>query len=140
VATALIPGAQKDAYNQDANVAGWADAWGGMITDSLVAVDALGGGDPLLPPAAVGPVLAADYLLVDASKPYEANGYLHVELGLVGVLTPEMTTSGGRSLTQNVLDLTLAALVGTPLDSNWDCVVGNDKEFPAGFPYLADPH
>ncbi|MEZ4473794.1 MAG: DUF4331 family protein [bacterium] len=89
-------------------------------------------------PAAVGPVLADDFLLLDASKPYAEGGYLTVELALVGVI-PE-GTSGGRSLTQNVVDVTLSALVGTPLDSNWDCVDANDRPFQMNFPYLANPN
>ncbi len=52
-----------------------------------------------------------------------------------------MTTSGGRALSQNVIDLTLSALVGTvQVGDEWDCVEANDLAFEDAFPYLAAPH
>ena len=98
-------------------------------------------GQLALPPDVLGSALAGDTILLDASKPYSNAGYLHRELVLFGVIPEEGSTSGGRSLTQNVVDLTLSALVGTvPLGSEWDCVEANDNAFPEGWPYLADPN
>ena len=149
VATALIGAPQKDAYNADGDRAGWADAWGAALGNGLLAADALDGvpGNSFLemsaglPPAGVGPVLADDVLILDASKPYAADGYLHRELVILGLLDDAMSTSGGRSLTQNVVDLTLSVLVGTvPLGTEWDCVEANDVPFPGMWPYLAAPN
>ena len=148
ITTALIGADDKDAYNADSDVAGWAAAWSDKLTAGLAAADTLDGvnGNTQLPPDALGPFLANDWLMVDTSKPFTDGGYLTVELALVGVI-PE-GTSGGRSLTQNVIDVTLSAVVGTgnemgtapDLSTNWDCVDANDVPFQDGFPYLAPPN
>ena len=147
ITTALIAGPDKDAYNGDSDVANWEATWSDKLAAGLSGADTLDGvmGNSAFPPAALSPFLANDVLLINTSKPYSNAGYLHVELSIVGFLPAADATSGGRSLPQNVIDLTLSAVVGTgneagtvpDLGANWDCVDANDKPFQEGFPYLA---
>lgn len=66
---------------------------------------------------------------------------------LAAVLLPDIlpldtsSSSGflnGRKPDDDVIDIELQIITGDP--GAGDCVDGNDKAFPAGFPYLADPH
>lgn len=146
VATALIPSAKKDAYNQAAQTQ-WA-TYATDIESSLDALDNLDGqagnsiaGVTGIGNAVLGGVLANDQLIIDISIDDCDGGYLAQEIATV-TSTPA-TKCGGRTLSQDVVDVTLQALVdfGSPpgvLVS--DDVDANDKAFTDTFPYLATPH
>lgn len=140
VNTALISSGNKDAYNAAEDPAMWAAMFREEIQASLEFVDGLDGvtGNALLGDSeALASVLVDDRLVIATNVP-DCGPYLAVEL------TPaEETPSacGGRTLSADVIDATLTALVtgleGGPVS---DGVDGNDKPFRDSFPFLAEPH
>lgn len=132
VSTALIPAGDKDRYNSAHAPAQW-PSFEGEIQASLEFVDGLDGeqGNALLgDSAALAGVLADDRLVIDTSVP-NCGPYLAVELTPQGE-TP--SACGGRTLSRDVIDDTLSALVGVPVG---DGVDANDRQFLPGFPFLA---
>jgi hypothetical protein len=130
--TALIPSARKDEFNQ----AGPGDG-AGFVADvvaSLTAIDGLDGDNTtgLLADNREGlaNLLLADFLTVDISQDNCDGGYLALELGVAA-------NCGGRTLEQDVIDVTLQALVGNP--GVTDAVDATEAPFSNDFPYLAAP-
>ena len=120
---------KKDAYNAAADPATWAPQFQSEMSDNLAALDTLDGvvGNALLPPATLASVLVDDRLIVDTGNP-SCDAYLAVELGV-----PQC---GGRTLSRDVMDDTLGAVVGPGVSD----YVGNDSAFLADFPFLAEPN
>lgn len=140
VNTALISSGNKDAYNAAEDPSTWAAMFQDEIQASLEFVDGLDGvtGNALLGDAeTLASVLVDDRLVIATNVP-ECGPYLAVEL------TPSEETPsacGGRTLSADVIDATLTALV-TGLDGGpvSDGVDSNDKAFRDSFPFLAAPH
>jgi len=80
---------------------------------------------------ALAGVLVDDRLLVDPAIA-SCGQYLAVELG-------DTSACGGRTLTEDVIDVTLDGLVAFGAGVS-DGVDANDREFMATFPYLATPN
>lgn len=138
----LLPTNRKDAYNVSPDFATWEDDWRAQFLHSLAAFDLLDGQrDAVLSPEVLAPRLAFDALLLDPSRPFSTNGYFAQELVLLGRSPPVNAASGGRYLSENVIDFMLSTLIGAfPADTDWDCVRTNDRQFGNEFPYLAPPH
>lgn len=119
----------KDAYNRAEDPASWAGLFQAEIAANLAALDTLDGvtGNALLPPATLASVLVDDRLIVDVSKPACA-AYLAVELGVPN-------DCGGRTLSRDVIDDSLGAIVGPGVSDN----VGNDSVFLDDFPFVGEP-
>lgn len=147
VSTALIPSANKDAYNQEP-----AATWAKYSTDiktSLEAIDNLDGKKNNaiwgLDATILSVALANDQLIIDVDMDNCDGGYLAQEIAILTASAP--AACGGRTLSQDVVDLTLQALVdftpgATPPFTTkvTDAVDANDKAFTDAFPYLATPH
>ncbi len=134
---------ELDAYNQDHANLEWAGRWTDRITAGLTVLDGLNGreGDSLLPPGGLAVVFVREYLLINVSKPYAAEGFLDRELVLGFLLDDAEATSGGRSLSEDVTDEILDVMVGEPQAADsWDCVDANDVPLRDVFPYVAPPH
>lgn len=145
VATALITGPNKDAYNKTETYASpFPMTFQKDVNDSLIFVDMLdgtanwaltGGVHPLRDP------LLGDFLIVDTSKPCPDKGsYLDVELFVLGLRTTPNTTCGGRTLNDDVMDTTLTALVTKLASPVKDNVNEATKPATNTFPYLAAPN
>lgn len=134
VTTALIPKPVKDAYNQEHDPSQWQPQFQDEIRATLVDYDDLDGnvGNQLLDYDTLSAVLADDRLIIATDVP-NCGPYLAVELTPAGQ-TPE--ACGGRTLTVDVIDVTLTAFVGSPTS---DGVDSNDVPFLAAFPFLAPP-
>lgn len=135
IATALVPAARKDEYNAASDPSTWVDLFADDMAAALAVYDGLDGtaGNLLLgSPATLAGVLADDRLLIQPEVA-DCGDYLAVELAGSG--TP--ANCGGRTLAADVIDATLTAAVGSPVS---DGVDGNDREFPADFPFLASPN
>ena len=102
-----------------------------------------GFGRPQALATTLGSVLYPDMLIVDTSKPSSSAGWLSWALA---------NGYGGRKLTDDVVDVGLAAIFSTLLSNDpsafcapfqlplcTDNVGANDKPFLAVFPYLASP-
>lgn len=138
--TALISSGNKDAYNAAEDPSMWAAMFQDEIQANLEFVDGLDGvmGNALLGDSeTLASVLVDDRLVIATDVP-ECGPYLAVELTPSGE-TP--SACGGRTLSADVIDATLTALV-TGLDGGpvSDGVDSNDKEFRDSFPFLAKPH
>ena len=121
---------KKDQYNRAVEPSGWAAAFQSEMQANLTALDTLDGvvGNYLLPPATLAAVLVDDRLIIDTSKP-NCDAYLAVETG-------STTQCGGRTLSRDVIDDTLGAVVGPGVSDN----VPNDTTFLTDFPFLAPPN
>lgn len=119
----------KDKYNRSENPADWS-MFTGEIESNLEALDTLDGetGNTVLPPADLAPVLADDRLIVDTSIP-ECDAYLAVELGVED-------QCGGRTLSRDVIDDTLGAVVGPGVSD----FVGFSSDLRDDFPFVAPPN
>jgi hypothetical protein len=89
-------------------------------------------------PATLALVFADDRLQVDIRKGQTGDFYFSIESS--ALVPQDWNISGGRRLSEDVLDGTLSMLV-----SAWDPMVGdyvdaNDVAFPGQFPFLAAPH
>lgn len=118
----------SDEYNMASDPATW-DQFIPEIQANLEAVDTLDGvtGNSVLPPEDLAPLLAVDRLIVDTSEP-ECDAYLAVELGIGG-------QCGGRTLSRDVIDDTLGAIVGPGVSDFVDFTSPIQDDFP----FLADP-
>ncbi|HMB59909.1 MAG TPA: DUF4331 family protein [Xanthomonadales bacterium] len=133
VNTALIGPARKDDYNMASDPATWAAMFQTEMAAALDFVDGLEGmtGNALLGDSTtLSSVLVDDRILIDPSIA-TCGQYLAVELG-------DTTACGGRTLDEDVMDVTLDALVAFGAGVG-DGVDANDQEFLAGFPFLAAP-
>ncbi|HET9031778.1 MAG TPA: hypothetical protein VFN25_02620, partial [Dokdonella sp.] len=117
--------ALKDQYNQAESIASWTQ-FSNEIEANLTAIDTLDGvtGNTVLPPASLAPVLADDRLIVDVSKPM-CDAYLAVELGVTN-------QCGGRTLSRDVIDDTLGAIVGPGVSDN----VSSNNTLRTDFPFI----
>jgi len=134
VNTALIGSARKDDYNMATDPSTWASMFQTEMVAALDFVDSLEGttGNALLGDSnALAGVLVDDRLLVDPAIA-SCGQYLAVELG-------DTSACGGRTLTEDVIDVTLDGLVAFGAGVS-DGVDANDREFMATFPYLATPN
>jgi hypothetical protein len=94
---------------------------------------------------ALASFLANDVILINTEISDCAGGYLATEVGILTETDP--TVCGGRTLGQDVMDVTLQVLVDvTALFGNEDAVIvtdavdANDLDFSSDFPYLAPAH
>ncbi len=117
--------ALKDQYNQAVTIASWSQ-FTDEIKGNLTAIDTLDGttGNTVLPPADLASVLVDDRLIVDVSKPL-CDAYLAVELGVAG-------QCGGRTLSRDIIDDTLGAIVGPGVSDN----VSFDSTLRTDFPFI----
>lgn len=118
----------KDEYNMASDPATW-DQFIAEIESNLEALDGLDGteGNTALPPEDLAPVLADDRLVIDTSEP-ECDAYLAVELGVED-------QCGGRTLSRDVIDDTLGAIVGPGVSD----FVGFTSPIRDDFPFLGAP-
>lgn len=160
VATALIStfepndatkGTAKDAYNKDANQAGWSAAYKAAMSGNLPVYDALDqncGNQLLAKPDAgatndqaygtLAGVLADDRLWLNTAGT-TATQYLAVEANAVGVTN---TDRGGRTPAMDVVDVTYSAVANGDILTApvTDGIVADPaKTGIAAFPYLAAP-
>jgi hypothetical protein len=149
---ATTKGAAKDAYNADKAQSNWSTYVGQFeanlaIYDGLDTVcgnqagfGALGNANY----ATLATVLSNDVLWVNTTST-TCQQYLGVEFAALGVSN---TDCGGRTLAENVIDLTFNAVAGTLTPSGLPANPGpvtNGIKAPASapsstFPYLAVPH
>jgi hypothetical protein len=150
---ATTKGAAKDAYNADKSQAGWPAAYLGQFKANLAIYDGLdttcgnqAGYGALTNPdyTTLASVLANDVLWVNTANS-TCKQYLGVEFAALGVSNSDC---GGRTPSENVIDLTFNAVAGTltpaTLPDNPGPVTNGIKS-PASppsatFPYLATPH
>lgn len=132
--TALIGSTRKDDYNQSNNPSEWAAMFQTEITAALDFVDGLDGvsGNAVLGDSAALAGLLVDDRIVIRANASVCGPYLAVELG-------DTTNCGGRTLDEDVMDVTLDALVAFGAGVS-DGVDMNDKAFLSTFPFLAEPH
>ena len=123
--------ALKDAYNRATNPAMWDAVFRSEFEFSLTALDGLdgaaGNGVTGLSIPALAGVLLDDRLIIDTRIP-TCGQYLAVELGLT-------TACGGRTLDADVIDVSLAGLVGPGVSDN----VANDSVLLSNFPVMGVP-
>ena len=143
----------KDAYNADKTQSGWGAAYTGQFKANLAIYDGLdttcgnqAGYGALTNPdyTTLATVLSNDVLWVNTANS-TCKQYLGVEFAALGVTN---TDCGGRTPSENVIDLTFNAVAGTltpgTLPDN-PGPVSNGITAPASppsatFPYLATPH
>lgn len=134
VNTALIGSGRKDDYNQANNPATWAAMFQTEMAAALDFVDGLDGvlGNAVLgDSSALAGLLVDDRIIIRANTP-DCGPYLAVELG-------DTANCGGRTLDEDVVDVTLDALVAFGAGVS-DGVDANDRAFPQAFPFLAEPN
>ncbi len=123
--------ALKDAYNRASNPASWDGLFRAEFEFSMGALDGLdgisGNGVSGLPIPTLAGVLLDDRLIIDTRIP-ACGQYLAVELGLT-------TACGGRTLQSDVIDVSLAALVGPGVSDN----VNFNEVLANVFPFMVDP-
>lgn len=122
--------ALKDAYNRASNPAMWDAMFRSEFEFSMTALDGLdgiaGNGVTGLSIPALAGVLLDDRLIIDTRIP-TCGQYLAVELGI--------NQCGGRTLDADVIDVSLAGLVGPGVSDN----VANDSTFLTNFPFMGGP-
>ncbi|MBV9948530.1 MAG: DUF4331 family protein [Myxococcales bacterium] len=143
---ATTANAAKNAYNADTMIANWKN-YAPEFAANLAVYDALDGicGNTTPATGLLSQVLTQDALWIDTSTT-TCNQYLAVELKAVGAIAA--TDCGGRTLTENVLDITYNAVAGTlnPADGGpGGGPITNGITAPASpptmtFPFLAAPH
>lgn len=134
VNTALIGSSRKDDYNMASDPSTWASMFQVEMAAALDFVDGLEGmtGNALLGDSfTLAGVLVDDRLLIEPDIS-SCGQYLAVELG-------DTTACGGRTLSEDVMDVTLDGLVAFGAGVS-DGVDANDREFLAAFPFLATPN
>lgn len=149
--TALILSEHKDLYNsasQDRGaffvpeMAALLEVIDGLDGDLTNGLASLFGDTPDF--VALADFLSADVLLFNAGINNCEDGYLAAEV--TALLGGEQVACGGRTLAQDVMDLTLQVLVdvsfvnGNDFTVVSDAVNENDLSFSSDFPYLAAPH
>lgn len=122
--------ALKNAYNRASNPAMWDAMFRSEFEFSMTALDGLdgitGNGVTGLSIPALAGVLLDDRLIVDTRIPV-CGQYLAVELGI--------NQCGGRTLEADVIDVSLAGLVGPGVSDN----VSDDSTYLADFPFMGGP-
>ena len=141
----VTPGAAKDAYNADSVPAHWA-TYAPAIKASLAIYDGLDTvcGNQVAFGALAQPdyttlanILVADFLWLNTAST-TCQAYLSVELNALGRTN---TDCGGRTLTENVVDVTYNALTGTsPANATTNGITAPSSAPSTTFPYLATPH
>jgi len=123
--------ALKDAYNRASNPAMWDGMFRSEFEFSMAALDGLdgitGNGVTTLSIPVLAGVLLDDRLIMDTRVP-ACGQYLAVELGLT-------TACGGRTLAADVIDVSLAGLVGPGVSDN----VNLDSVLLTNFPFMNVP-
>ncbi len=123
--------ALKNAYNRASDPSTWDAMFRSEFEFSMTALDGLdgisGNGVSGLSIPVLAGVLLDDRLIIDTRIP-ACGQYLAVELGLT-------TACGGRTLESDVIDVSLAALVGPGVSDNVDF----NEEIADDFPFLVDP-
>lgn len=139
IATLLISPSMRNSYNTADDPASWAALFSDEIETGLQALDSADGvvGNGFSDPETLAPVFADDRLQVDIRKG-QTGGYFSIEAS--ALVPQDWNIAAGRTLSEDVLDGTLAMLV-----SAWDPWVGdfvdaNDVAFLEQFPFLAAPH
>ena len=140
IASLLISESMRNEYNTSSDPDTWYLAFGDEIENGLQALDSadLVMGNGFSDPATLAPVFADDRLQVDIRKGQTGDFYFSIETS--ALVPQDWNISGGRRLSEDVIDGTLAMLV-----SAWDPWVGdfvdaNDAPFLDEFPYLSTPH
>ena len=140
IASLLISESMRNEYNTSSDPDTWYLAFGDEIENGLQALDSadLVMGNGFSDPATLAPVFADDRLQVDIRKGQTGDFYFSIETS--ALVPQDWNISGGRRLSEDVIDGTLAMLV-----SAWDPWVGdfvdaNDAPLLDEFPYLAAPH
>ena len=152
--TALIAAGHKDLYNAASTSKGaffapemsvFLEVIDGLDNDISNGLAGVFGMDGVPDFDALASFLAADVLLVDTTLSDCTGGYLALEVALLTETMP--TQCGGRTLSQDVMDVTLQVLVDvSALFGNPDAVIvtdqvsENDLPLPSDFPYLAPAH
>ena len=152
--TALISSEHKDLYNSASNDQGLFFA--PEMADLLEVIDGLDGdlsnglagifGTPCEPDFnALAEFLSSDVLLINTAIDHCTDGYLDLEIAIL--TESDSPTCGGRTLDQDVMDVTLQVLIDVSLLFYnpkaivvTDAVDSNDVPFPSDFPYLAPAH
>jgi Domain of unknown function (DUF4331) len=136
---------QKDAYNQDDDVANWPATYSGEFQEQLSALDSLDGtcgnqiaaGDP--GPgrhATLAGALADDQLYVNSASG-TCTTYLGVEANALGIPNEDC---GGRVTSYDVIDVSYSVLATGALSGVSDNINDDDAEpDPNTFPFLAAP-
>jgi hypothetical protein len=153
-ADAGTAGPAKDSYNADKSVATWKGTYSGQFITNLAIFDGLdqncgnqaayGKVTTPSPYAALAGLAADDELYLDTSKTV-CQQYLGVELNAVGILAN--SDCGGRTLPEDVMDLTYGAVSGVVSVTDAGVLQGlsDGVNAPAAktngttFPYLAAP-
>lgn len=140
IATLLISPSMHNSYNIADDPASWAALFSDEIEAGLQALDTADGvvGNMFYDPQTLAPVFADDRLQVDIRKGQTGDHYFSIESS--ALVPQDWDISGGRRLSEDVLDGTLSMLV-----SAWEPLVGdyvdaNDVAFLEQFPFLAAPH
>ena len=120
----------KDKYNEEMDPNQWAPMFQTEIANNLAALDTLDGipGNALLDSDTLASVLVNDVLIINTGIA-TCDTYLAVELGVEG-------QCGGRTLSRDVIDDTLSAVVGPGVGDGVD----NDSTFLVDFPFLGIPN
>ena len=120
----------KDKYNAAMDPSQWSALFQEEIAGNLAALDTLDGttGNALLDANTLASVLVNDVLIIDTSVA-NCDAYLAVELGVTD-------QCGGRTLSRDVMDDTLGAVVGPGVSDG----VANDSTFLSEFPFLGLPN
>jgi hypothetical protein len=147
----------KDSYNTDGTPSSWSSDWAGALGQGLGIYDGLDnicgnqagynatlGGTTYPNYGALAGILAQDALQLNMDSTV-CNEYLAVEVNTLGATN---TDCGGRTLTENAIDVTYNLLAGTEVftpDGGIGGPVTNGITAPASapsttFPYLAAPH
>ncbi|OIJ97656.1 hypothetical protein BIV25_15335 [Streptomyces sp. MUSC 14] len=122
-----------------------ADAYRARLNANLVFFDGLDGkADWTTRPDGTHPLtelLLADFLVVDAAKPYAEDSYFEIERALLA--GREHVTCGGRSLGDDVIDTLYTLIVnaghGSPVSDGVDGTVPALRKFPYLAPANPDP-
>jgi hypothetical protein len=139
VAGLMIPQDMRDSYNTSGDPATWYLAFGDEIEAGLEALDSadLVLGNGFYDPETLAPVFADDRLQVDIQKG-QTGGYFSIESS--ALVPQDWNISAGRTLSEDILDLTLSMLVSAWEPEVSDYVDANDVAFLETFPFLAEPH
>ncbi len=120
----------KDAYNRAGDPAEWDALFRAEFEFSMAALDGLdgitGNGVTGLPIPTLAGVLLDDRLIID-TRIATCGQYLAVELGIA--------QCGGRTLEADVIDVSLAGLVGPGVSDN----VADDSTYLEDFPFMGPP-
>lgn len=134
ITTFLIAKPTNDPYNREHDPSQWAPRFQDDIRERLMFIDMLDGnqGNQLLNYDALSALFADDRLTIATNIP-NCGPYLAVELTPEG---EEPAACGGRTLSADVIDTSLTALVGIEAA---DGVPSNDVPFLEDFPFVAPP-